>query len=77
MNDDFMTGMFWVTTLVCVLLVGGCLYLAVLSAEQESIWAAKCEQVGGVPSKYHTMIGKTSHDERLCIKKENVMEVIE
>ena len=60
---------------ICVLIVGGGLYFAMLEEEQEGVWAAKCEQAGGMPSKYHTMVGKTSHSERLCIKKENVVEV--
>lgn len=64
-------------SVLCVAIIGGGLYLAGLSAEYEGIWAAKCEQAGGVPSKYSTMVGKTSHSERLCIKKENVVEVVE
>lgn len=62
---------------ICTVIIVGGLYLAAWSAENEGIWAAKCEQAGGMPSKYRTMVGKTSHSERLCIKKENVVEVEE
>jgi len=75
--DSFEAKMFLVFVVTTVLIIGGGLYLAGLSAEYEGIWAAKCEQAGGVPSKYSTMVGKTSHSERLCIKKENVVEVVE
>jgi len=73
--DSFEAKMFLVFVVITVLIIGGWLYL--YHAEYEGIWAAKCEQAGGVPSKYSTMIGKTSHSERLCIKKENVVEVVE
>ena len=74
-DDTFMMVMFGCLVVICLILLGGGLYLAFVSEEQEGLWAAKCEQAGGVPSKYHTMVGKVSHDERLCIKKENVVEV--
>jgi len=45
------------------------------SLEYERQFVAACTQAGGVPSKYETMVGKTSHSERLCIKKENIVEV--
>ena len=45
------------------------------SIEYERQFVAACTQAGGVPSKYETMVGKTSHSERLCIKKENIVEI--
>lgn len=45
------------------------------SLENERQFVEACTQAGGVPSKYETMVGKTSHSERLCIKKENIVEV--
>ena len=75
--DSYELKIIWVCIAVCTAIIVGGLYLAAWSAENEGIWAAKCEQAGGVPSKYHTMVGKTSHSERLCIKKENVVEVEE
>ena len=45
------------------------------SKEYERQFVAACTQAGGVPSKYETMVGKTSHSERLCIKKENIVEI--
>jgi hypothetical protein len=73
MNEDYAP--LYITILFAILIIGGGLFFATLSAEQESIWATKCEMIGGVPSKYRTMVGKTSHEERLCIKKENILEV--
>lgn len=73
--DSFEAKMFLVFVVITVLIIGGWLYL--YHAEYEGIWAAKCEHAGGVPSKYETMVGKTHHSERLCIKKENVVEVVE
>lgn len=46
-----------------------------ISIEHERQFVAACTQAGGVPSKYETMVGKTSHSERLCIKKENIVEI--
>jgi len=43
--------------------------------EQENKFIQECIAKGGAPSKYSTMVGKTSRSERLCIKKENVIEV--
>jgi hypothetical protein len=43
--------------------------------EQETIFMQECITKGGVPSKYSTMVGKTSRSERLCIKKDNIVEV--
>ena len=43
--------------------------------ENERQFVEACTQAGGVPSTYNTMIGKTSVSERLCIKKENIVEV--
>lgn len=45
------------------------------SLENERQFIEACTQAGGVPSKYETMVGKTSQSERLCIKKENIVEV--
>jgi len=45
------------------------------SIDYERQFVEACTQAGGVPSKYETMVGKTSHSERLCIKKENIVEV--
>lgn len=45
------------------------------SIEYERQFVESCTQAGGVPSKYETMVGKTSHSERLCIKKENIVEI--
>jgi hypothetical protein len=69
--------MFLLIVLTAALIIGGGVYFAGLSAEYEGVWAAKCEQAGGIASKYSTMVGKTTHSERLCIKKENVVEVVE
>lgn len=65
--DSFEEKMFLVFAVITVLVIGGALYFAGVEREYEGIWAAKCEQAGGVPSKYF----------RLCIKKENVVEVVE
>ena len=46
-----------------------------MSLENERQFAEACTQAGGVPSKYETMVGKTSVSERLCIKKENIVEI--
>jgi hypothetical protein len=46
-------------------------------ADDENRFAQECIAKGGVPSKYSTMIGNTSRSERLCIKKDNVIEVEE
>jgi len=43
--------------------------------ENERQFVEACTQAGGVPSKYETMIGKTNYSERLCIKKDNIVEV--
>jgi hypothetical protein len=75
MIEDFELTMMYLIFIVSSVIIGGSLYLASLSAENESAWAAKCEQAGGIASKYSTMVGKTTHSERLCIKKENVVEV--
>lgn len=45
------------------------------SIEYERQFVEACTQAGGVPSKYEATIGKTSYGERLCIKKENIVEV--
>lgn len=45
------------------------------SIENERQFVAACTEAGGVPSKYETMAGKTSQSERLCIKKENIVEI--
>jgi len=73
--DSFEAKMFLLIVLTAALIIGGGVYFAGLSAEYEAVWAAKCEQAGGIASKYSTMIGKTTHSERLCIKKENVVEM--
>ena len=73
--DSFEAKMFLLIVLTAALIIGGGVYRAGLSAEYEAVWAAKCEQAGGIASKYSTMVGKTSHSERLCIKKENVVEM--
>ena len=73
--DSFEAKMFLLIVLTAALIIGGGVYLAGLSAEYEAVWAAKCEQAGGIASKYFTMVGKTTYSERLCIKKENVVEV--
>lgn len=44
-----------------------------LACKNESDFMEACIQAGGVPSKYSTMGGKAS--ERLCIKKENIVEL--
>ena len=43
--------------------------------ENERQFVEACTQAGGVPSKYETMIGKTNYSERLCIKKDNIVEI--
>ena len=43
--------------------------------ENKRQFVEACTQAGGVPSKYETMVGKTSVSERLCIKKENIVEI--
>ncbi len=73
--DSFEAKMFLLIVLTAALIIGGGVYLAGLGAEHEAVWAAKCEQAGGIASKYSTMVGKTTHSERLCIKKENVVEM--
>ena len=46
-----------------------------MSLENKRRFVEACTQAGGVPSNYNTMIGKTSVSERLCIKKENIVEI--
>ena len=66
----------WFVTGLCILFV---IWVASVglpcSIEAERQFVEACTQAGGVPSKYETMVGKTSHSERLCIKKENIVEV--
>ena len=45
------------------------------SLAYEKNFIDKCTGLGGVPSKYETMIGKTHHSERLCIKSENIVTI--
>ena len=73
MNED--EKCFLLTMIAIVLVIVGGFYFALLCGKQESIWATKCEQAGGVPSRYSTMVGKVHQSERLCIKKDNVVEV--
>ena len=73
MNED--EKFFLLTMIAIVLVIVGGFYFALLCGKQESIWATKCEQAGGVPSRYSRMVGKVHQSERLCIKKENVVEV--
>jgi len=61
--------------LVSMLLVWALAVALPNSLEYERQFVEACTQAGGVPSKYETMVGKTSHSERLCIKKENIVEV--
>ena len=73
--DSYELKMVLVVLVTAVLIIGGGVYLSLLSEKKDAVWTTKCEQAGGVASKYETMVGKTSHSERLCIKKENVVEV--
>lgn len=43
--------------------------------EAAALWDYKCEESGGIPSKYETTVNKTHHSERLCIKRESVVEI--
>ena len=45
------------------------------SLANERTFVEKCTRLGGVPSKYETMIGKTNYSERLCIKSENIVTI--
>jgi hypothetical protein len=45
------------------------------SLAYEKNFIDKCTRLGGVPSKYETMIGKTNYSERLCIKSENIVTI--
>ena len=62
-------------TIVSVVFLSVVLSLIPGPLEQENRFMQECIAKGGVPSKYSTMVGKTSCSERLCIKKENVIEV--
>jgi len=43
--------------------------------EKEQLFISDCISKGGVPSKYSTMVGKSSQYERLCIKKDTIIEM--
>lgn len=73
---DWIDYLFWTLTALSIMFVVWVLAVALPdSIEYERQFVAACTQAGGVPSKYETMVGKTSHSERLCIKKENIVEV--
>ena len=44
-------------------------------AAEEEKFTLECLQNGGVPSRFETRTGKNSQSERLCIKKESVVEI--
>lgn len=73
---DWIDYLFWTLTALSIMFVVWVLAVALPdSIEYERQFVAACTQAGGVPSKYETMVGKTSHSERLCIKKENIVEI--
>lgn len=73
---DWIDYLFWTLTALSIMFVVWVLAVALPdSIEYERQFVAACTQAGGVPSKYETMVGKTSYSERLCIKKENIVEV--
>lgn len=73
---DWIDYLFWTLTALSIMFVVWVLAVALpASIENERQFVAACTQAGGAPSKYETMVGKTSHSERLCIKKENIVEV--
>jgi hypothetical protein len=68
--------LFWFITIGTVLFLIGLIFIAVpMSIQNEREFVAACTAKGGVPSKYETMVGKTSQSERLCIKKDNIVEL--
>lgn len=74
-NDPEVTFLKWMIALL-VGFLGFVFFVAVPRAnDAERRFVESCTQAGGVPSKYETMVGKTSHSERLCIKKENIVEI--
>lgn len=73
---DWIDYLFWTLTALSIMFIVWVLAVALpASLKYERQFVAACTQAGGVPSKYKTMVGKTSHSERLCIKKENIVEV--
>lgn len=73
---DWIDYLFWTLTALSIMFVVWVLAVALPdSIAYERQFVEACTQAGGVPSKYETMVGKTSHSERLCIKKENIVEV--
>lgn len=78
MDNDNSFQLYILVFLVVVLIVAAIFiapYLGWKSHKQEETWATKCEQAGGVPSKYHVLFNRGSQGERICIKKESVIEV--
>jgi hypothetical protein len=65
----------WGITIASVVFLLAVLSLIPGTLEQENRFTQECIAKGGVPSKYSTMVGKTSRSERLCIKKENIVEM--
>ena len=73
---DWIDYLFWTLTALSIMFVVWVLAVALPdSIENERQFVEACTQAGGAPSKYETMVGKTSHSERLCIKKENIVEI--
>ncbi len=72
---SFIEYVLWGATIVSVIFLVVLLSLIPATMEQENKFTQECIAKGGVPSKYSTMAGKTSRSERLCIKKENIVEV--
>jgi hypothetical protein len=62
-------------TIVSIIFLLVLLSVLPVTEEQENRFMQECIAKGGVPSKYSTMVGKTSRSERLCIKKESIVEV--
>lgn len=41
----------------------------------EHVWAHKCKDAGGIPSKYKIMYGKTLQEERACFHPSALIEI--
>jgi len=73
MNSEY--GFVWTLGLFCVGALIAFIVTGITNCENGSKWAAKCEQAGGIASEYRVLRGKVSESERLCIKREQVIEV--
>lgn len=61
----------WCVIIACV----GITALAIWGNQFEVEFEQKCKDAGGVPSKYHIMVGKVHHTERACLHPSAIINV--